>query len=156
MDKSLTFNIDFDGTCVTHEYPEVGKNIGAESVLKELTDKGHRLILFTMRSNEQLQDAVDWFKLNNIPLWSIGYNPEQSEWTDSLKPYADFMIDDSALGTPLTKRSLQFTQEDFFEKYGYSPFLSPKQLNSYCYYDVKRPYVDWTQIKLLLEKLNIL
>ena len=29
--------IDFDGTCVTHEYPKVGKQIGAVSVLKELS-----------------------------------------------------------------------------------------------------------------------
>lgn len=41
--------VDFDGTCVTHEY--VGKEIGAAEVLKELTDKGHKIILFTMRSH---------------------------------------------------------------------------------------------------------
>ena len=28
--------IDFDGTCVTHEFPKVGKDIGAVSVLKKL------------------------------------------------------------------------------------------------------------------------
>lgn len=43
--------IDFDGTCVTHEFPEVGKDIGAVSVLKELIKSGHNLILFTMRSD---------------------------------------------------------------------------------------------------------
>ena len=26
--------IDFDGTCVTHEFPKVGKNIGAEQLSK--------------------------------------------------------------------------------------------------------------------------
>ena len=26
----MTFAVDFDGTVVTHNYPEVGKNIGAE------------------------------------------------------------------------------------------------------------------------------
>ena len=26
--------IDFDGTCVTHEFPNIGKDIGAEKVLK--------------------------------------------------------------------------------------------------------------------------
>lgn len=34
--------IDFDGTCVTHEFPKVGKNIGAEIVLKELVGNGQR------------------------------------------------------------------------------------------------------------------
>jgi hydroxymethylpyrimidine pyrophosphatase-like HAD family hydrolase len=43
--------IDFDGTCVTHEYPKVGREIGASKVLKELVDSGHQLILFTMRSD---------------------------------------------------------------------------------------------------------
>ena len=28
--------IDFDGTCVTHEFPLVGKDIGAAPVLKAL------------------------------------------------------------------------------------------------------------------------
>lgn len=28
--------IDFDGTCVTHEYPRVGNNIGAVPVLKKI------------------------------------------------------------------------------------------------------------------------
>ena len=33
--------VDFDGTCVTHEFPEVGRDIGAVPVLKELVEKGH-------------------------------------------------------------------------------------------------------------------
>jgi predicted mannosyl-3-phosphoglycerate phosphatase (HAD superfamily) len=42
--------VDFDGTCVTHEYPRIGRDIGAAPVLKRLTDAGHKLILWTMRS----------------------------------------------------------------------------------------------------------
>ena len=30
--------VDFDGTCVTHEFPKVGKDIGAVPVLKKLVD----------------------------------------------------------------------------------------------------------------------
>ena len=40
--------VDFDGTCVTHDFPNVGKNIGAEIVLRKLSDKGHKIILYTM------------------------------------------------------------------------------------------------------------
>jgi len=75
--------VDFDGTCVTHEFPEVGKDIGAVPVLKELVKKGHKIILYTMRShpdknnqnktlsrgiisNDTLQDAIDWFKENEF------------------------------------------------------------------------------------------
>jgi len=42
--------VDFDGTCVKHAYPEIGDEIGAAPVLKELTDCGHQLILYTMRA----------------------------------------------------------------------------------------------------------
>ena len=47
----MTIAVDFDGTCVTHDFPKVGKNIGAEIVLKKLADKGHKIILYTMRSH---------------------------------------------------------------------------------------------------------
>ena len=47
----MTIAVDFDGTCVTHDFPKVGKNIGAEIVLKKFTDKGHKIILYTMRSH---------------------------------------------------------------------------------------------------------
>ena len=77
--------VDFDGTCVSHEFPIVGKEIGAVKVLKKLVKNGHRLILFTMRSDRAvggntgdptisdvtgmfLTDAVNWFNKNKIPL----------------------------------------------------------------------------------------
>jgi hypothetical protein len=51
--------VDFDGTVVTHDYPRVGKDIGAVPVLKELIKNKHQLILFTMRSGKKLDDAVN-------------------------------------------------------------------------------------------------
>lgn len=97
--------VDFDGTCVTHEYPDVGKNIGAEIVLKALTDEGHDLILYTMRDHpadnsvrDPLQEAIDWFSQNDIPLFGVNENPTQKSWTTSPKPYANLYIDDAALG----------------------------------------------------------
>lgn len=96
------FNIDFDGSVVTHEYPRVGKDIGAVPVLKRLVENGHQLILFTMRGNNSyLKEAVEWFKKNDIPLYGINTNPTQRSWTDSPKSHADFLIDDTALGTPI-------------------------------------------------------
>lgn len=38
--------IDFDRTCVTHEYPDIGKDIGSISVLNKIVSNGHNLILF--------------------------------------------------------------------------------------------------------------
>ena len=90
----MVLNLDFDGTVVKHEFPNIGGDIGAIPVLK-------RLILFTMRSGETLDAAVKWFADNGIPLFGIQKNPTQGTWTSSPKSYAELMIDDSALGCPL-------------------------------------------------------
>jgi hydroxymethylpyrimidine pyrophosphatase-like HAD family hydrolase len=114
--------IDFDGTCVTHDYPVVGNEIGAPKIIKKLETKGHQLILLTMRTGRELQDAVDWFKSHNILLWGINENPEQSKWSQSRKVYAQLYIDDAALGCPLT--------------------ADPEKSN--------RPFVDWDEVEMNL------
>jgi len=44
--------LDFDGTVVEHEYPEIGKyNKGAFKVIKKLQDAGHEIILNTYRAD---------------------------------------------------------------------------------------------------------
>lgn len=119
--------IDFDGTCVKHEYPIVGEDIGAVPVLKEIINCGNKLILFTMRSGEELQDAINWFKKNDIDLYGIQTNPTQKEWTSSPKAYAQLYIDDAALGIPLV-------QPDVFD----------------------RVYVNWTEVRRMLVGLCII
>ncbi len=97
----MIFAIDFDGTVVTHDYPRVGKEIGATPVLKKLVANGHKLILWTMRSGKELTDASMWFEEREIPLFGIQRNPEQDMWTSSPKAYAQVYIDDAAFGCPL-------------------------------------------------------
>jgi hypothetical protein len=134
--------VDFDGTCVTHEFPEVGKDIGAVPVLKQLVEHGHKLVLFTMRSDVKnptskddtiickpgnyLTDAVNWFKENGIDLYGIQTNPEQKNWTSSPKAYGQMYIDDAALGCPL---------------------ITP---------GFGRPFVDWYEVNRYLYKNGIL
>jgi hypothetical protein len=131
--------VDFDGTCVTHDFPFVGKDIGSVPVLKKLVEKGHKLILFTMRSHRPyihpdgkprdcLQEAIDWFAKNDIPLYGINTNPTQNEWTDSPKAYGQLMIDDIAIGVPL-----KIDKE-----------LSP------------RPFVDWFYLEIMLNANNLI
>ena len=94
--------IDFDGTCVTHEFPLVGKDIGAAQVLRDLVRNGHRLILFTMRAEDcSIQPALDWFAENDIALYAVQCHPEQHKFTSSPKALGDLMIDDTALGVKL-------------------------------------------------------
>ena len=95
------FGIDFDGTCVTHMYPDIGRDIGAAPVLHRIVKDGGVLILNTMRSGAPLDAAVKWFKDNEIPLYGINNNPDQYKWTSSPKVYANIYIDDAALGCPL-------------------------------------------------------
>lgn len=100
--------VDFDGTCVTHEYPKVGKEIGASHVLKILVEEGHRIVLNTMRGKDEgsvLKDAVEWFEKHNIPLYGVNGTPSQKSWTSSPKVYAHLYIDDAALGCPLVGRA---------------------------------------------------
>ena len=102
----MTIAIDFDGTCVTHEYPEIGRDLGATTTLKTLVDNGHKLILLTMRSGKTLEDAKHWFEERGIILYGVNENPSQKRWTESPKVYANLYIDDANLGTPLVKNSI--------------------------------------------------
>jgi len=130
--------IDFDGSCTTHDYPYVGKDIGAVPRLKKLAANGHRLMLWTMRGSKPfgeeerntLQDAVDWFKENDIPLWGINENLDQkaSGWSNSHKQHANLYIDDSALGAPLI----------------YDPEISDK------------PFLNWEVIEYYLIKMGLI
>ncbi len=64
--NSLLIAVDFDGTIVEDAYPKVGTaKIFAFDTLLELQQKGHRLILWTYRYGDRLQDAVDFCKKNN-------------------------------------------------------------------------------------------
>ena len=101
-EKGSIIAVDFDGTCVEHEYPAIGMEVeGAVEVLRALNKRGHRIILFTMRSGSKLDAAVKWFEDRKIGLWAVNRNPEQEEWTSSPKVFADLYIDDSALGCPI-------------------------------------------------------
>lgn len=136
--------IDFDGTVVTHEFPKVGRDIGAEQVLMEIVSAGHNLILFTMRSDvtlpysknpeiitesgNYLSDAIHWFKQKGIPLYGIQKNPTQHTWTSSPKAYGQVIIDDAALGCPLV----------------------------YSGNENERPYVDWVAVREMLIGIGIL
>jgi hypothetical protein len=106
--------IDCDGTVMTHDYPRIGKDIGAVPVLKELIDNKHQLILFTMRSGKTLNDAVNWFKENEISLFGIQTNPTQHEWTDSPKAYGQLIIDDAAAFAPL-RLDLSYSNRPFID-----------------------------------------
>ena len=54
---------------------------------------------------DPLQEAIDWFSQNDIPLFGVNENPTQKSWTTSPKPYAHLYIDDASLGMLTIKLS---------------------------------------------------
>lgn len=94
--------VDFDGTVVDHRFPKIGQPVPhALSVMRRLHDLGFKLILWTMRSDEFLNEAKDYFDRHKIDLFGVNQNPQQSTWTRSPKAYAHYYIDDAAVGCPL-------------------------------------------------------
>jgi len=97
----LRIAIDFDGTLVENEYPDIGKpKLFAFETLKALQEKGFRLILWTVRSGKELDDAVAFCRRNGIEFYAVNRNYPEEEWDGSItrKIEADIFIDDRNLG----------------------------------------------------------
>jgi len=93
--------VDFDGTIVEHAYPEIGDEmIFAFATLKELQKKGHRLILWTYREGDYLQQAVEYCASNGMEFFAVNenYPGEMKEGNYSRKILADIFIDDRNIG----------------------------------------------------------
>ena len=136
--ESRIIVVDFDGTVVTQDYPDIGRDIGALSILKELVEKGHQLILFTMRYGILLEEASAWFKERGIPLLGINKNPSQHTWTKSPKVFGHLYIDDTALGCPTT--------------HSYTAVVEGKPVEVYH----RKPFVNWDAVRQLLVEKGVL
>lgn len=97
----LKIAVDFDGTIVEHEYPGIGKEkLFAFQTLKEFEKLGVRLILWTFRTGEELDEAVEYCRKNGIEFYAVNKNyPEEVfDETVSRKIDADIYIDDKNIG----------------------------------------------------------
>jgi hydroxymethylpyrimidine pyrophosphatase-like HAD family hydrolase len=93
--------VDFDGTIVEHQYPEIGKEkLFAFRTLRELEKKGARLILWTFRTGKELEAAVEYCRENGIEFYAVNKNyPEEIvDESVSRKIDADIYIDDKNIG----------------------------------------------------------
>lgn len=93
--------VDFDGTLSFGKWPEVGPaNDELIEILKKRKGTGDKLILWTCRSGEALDNAVDWCKEQGLDFDAINDNlPELVELygNNSRKISCDYYIDDRAL-----------------------------------------------------------
>lgn len=97
MPQLLTIAVDFDGTLVENRYPEIGKPIMfAFESLKKLQQEGHQIILWTYRSGEKLQEAVDFCKQQGITFYAVNKSYPEEKYDDGIsrKILADLFIDD--------------------------------------------------------------
>lgn len=99
--KTLIIAVDFDGTIVEHKYPDIGPIIpGAFEVIRELQEKGHKLILWTVRDGIDLKNAVDFCLENGIMFYAVNESYPNEEFNKymSRKINADIFIDDRNIG----------------------------------------------------------
>jgi len=95
--------IDFDGTIVKHRYPEIGPELPfAIETLKKLQTEGHKLILWSVREGDLLNEAVEWCRQRGIEFYAVNrdYPEEEVEKNNnfSRKLKVDLFIDDRNIG----------------------------------------------------------
>ena len=99
----MTIAVDFDGTIVEHDYPKIGKPIPfALEVLRKLQqEENHKLILWTMREGQLLQEAVDYCEKNGVFFYACNKNYPEEEDSQKGSPRkigVDCFIDDRNIG----------------------------------------------------------
>lgn len=97
--------VDFDGTIVEHKYPAIGaERPFATATLRQLIKDGHKLILWSVREGDLLQEAIDWCEARGVRFYAANADLEEETFNDqkvrnySRKIKADLFIDDRNIG----------------------------------------------------------
>jgi len=101
ISETITIAVDFDGTIVEDDYPKIGRaKLFAFDTLLKLQEKGHRLILWTYRKGEMLEEAVAFCKENGVIFYAVNKSFPEEEFDPkySRKINADIFIDDRNIG----------------------------------------------------------
>lgn len=100
----MTIAVDFDGTIVEHRYPEIGQEIPfATDTLKMLIADHHKLILWSVREGELLDEAVQWCKDRGVEFYAVNKDYPEEQGTSNNNHYSrklkvDMFIDDRNTG----------------------------------------------------------
>ena len=87
----MNIAVDFDGTIVEHRYPAIGKEIPfAIETLKRLSDEGHRLILWSVREGDLLDEAVKWCEERGLRFYAVNRNFDEDSDYESRANNAAF------------------------------------------------------------------
>ena len=141
----MTIAVDFDGTIVEHRYPKIGEEIPfATETLKILAQERHKLILWTVREGELLEEAIEWCRQRGVFFYSVNNDyPEEEKSHNgfSRKLKADLFIDDRNLGGLPDWGTIY---QMIHEQKPYEPVLCDRQ----------KPTGDLSWIEKLLGKRN--
>ena len=97
--KGKIIAVDFDGTLCVNKWPDIGEpNWEVINYIKEQQEQGAKLILWTCRSDEELQDALLWCS-NTCDLYFDAVNKNlpyiiKQFGKDTRKIFANEYIDD--------------------------------------------------------------
>ncbi|HTN68851.1 MAG TPA: hypothetical protein VLZ33_05250 [Dysgonamonadaceae bacterium] len=95
----MTIAIDFDGTIVEHRYPKIGKPIPfAIETLLQLQKENHKLILWTVREGDLLQEAIDYCSERGLNFYAANANYPEEKDPSPRKINVDMFVDDRNLG----------------------------------------------------------
>lgn len=98
----MTIAVDFDGTIVEHKYPAIGKEKPfAIETLLQLQEEGNKLILWTSREGQLLEDAIAFCHTRGLDFYAINSNqPAGALFAGQAgtKIVADVYIDDRNVG----------------------------------------------------------
>ena len=99
----MVIAVDFDGTIVEHRYPAIGEERPfAVETLKMLIRDHHKLILWSVREGELLDEAIQWCRARGVEFYAVNRDyPEEDPRHNqhfSRKLKADYFIDDRNIG----------------------------------------------------------
>lgn len=101
------YAVDFDGTLCREKYPDIGDaNTALINYLINQKKRGSKIILWTCRTGELLQKAVELCRQHGLEFDAVNDNlPEIIEFygVNSRKVYADYYIDDLSLPAEVTE-----------------------------------------------------
>ncbi|MFD1614708.1 BT0820 family HAD-type phosphatase [Gelatiniphilus marinus] len=101
FNETYIIAVDFDGTIVEDAYPKIGKpKLFAFETLKKLQEEGHRLILWTYRYGDKLNEAVAFCENKGIVFYAVNNSFSGEEYSQNIsrKIHADIFIDDRNIG----------------------------------------------------------
>ena len=102
---NMIIAVDFDGILCQNRFPEIGPpNYEVISLVRELMDRGHEVVLWTTRNGDELKEAVEWCEDRELHFCAVNFPAPSNaaEYADkypvqSRKIYADIYIDDHNL-----------------------------------------------------------